>query len=279
MKNQKKNIIIMVCGVIFLLSAEGGIILGLAPLKIWVTPFCWTGYILLVDSLLYRREKTSLIQDHPKEALLTVPISAGLWGIFEGYNLLLKNWEYVNVPSNPLIAFCGYFWSFGTILPALLETNALLESWGVFRKVPLTPGKIPKKALYFSFFLGLVFLVYPLITASPYDFPSIWVGFIFLLEPLNYSFGGESLLKRLEKGNVQRFLTLLLSGGVMGFLWEFWNFWAGAKWLYHIPVPTTFKIFEMPLWGFLGFFSFSVEFYIMYHFVRMVMRKILPSHR
>ena len=278
MKKQNKVFLTAGGGLTFILLGEFAILLGIEPLKVWVTPFCWTGYILFVDSFVYQRKKSSFIQNSPLEALFSIPISAGLWALFEGYNLLLKNWEYLNVPSNPLIAYPGYFWSFGTILPALLETNDLLEEWGCFKKVHLKPSFIPKKGFFFSFLLGALFLIYPLLTASSYDFTPVWLGFVFLLEPINYRFGGESLLRRLEKGSAQRFFTLLLSGGVMGLLWEFWNYWAGAKWVYHIPVPTPFKIFEMPLLGFLGFFPFAIEFYTMYHFVLLLLKKI-PHRR
>jgi len=274
MKNRKLFLTIG-GGLILLLMGEFAILLRITFLKIWVTPLCWTGYVLLVDSYLYRKKGYSLIQNQPRDALATFPISTGLWLIFEGYNLLLKNWEYVNVPSHPLIAYAGYAWSFGTILPALLETNALLEYWGFFKNASFKPQDLSKGALLFSFLLGLLFLIYPLLTASPCDFTPVWLGFIFLLEPLNYYFGGESLLRRLEKGKTQRLFTLLVSGGVMGFLWEFWNFWAGAKWIYHIPVPINIKIFEMPLLGFLGFFPFAVEFYVMYAFVIMLSKKLL----
>lgn len=276
MKEQKKVRWAITTGLLFILLGEFAILLGIESLKIWVTPFCWTGYILLVDTYLYRKRGFSFLQNHPFEAILSIPISAGLWMIFEGYNLLLQNWEYLNVPSHPLIAYPGYFWSFGTILPALLETNDLLEERRLFRKLRMRPDTIPRKGLLFSFLLGALFLTYPLFTASAYDFTPVWIGFIFLLEPINYLLGGESLLKKLEKGEPQRFFTLLLSGGIMGFLWEFWNFWAGAKWIYHIPVPTPFKIFEMPLLGFLGFFPFAIEFYVMYHFVLLLLRRAPP---
>ncbi|MBI4437290.1 MAG: hypothetical protein HY590_07760 [Candidatus Omnitrophica bacterium] len=275
---QKRTSWLFGSGLIFLLLGELSIVLGIASLKVWVTPFCWTGYILIVDTTLYRKRGHSLLQNQPGHFFFTLPLSAGLWLVFEGYNLLLKNWEYRNIPSNPLIAYPGYFWSFATILPALLETNALLEEWGFFKNLRLTPTKISRGALVFSFLLGLVFLIYPLLTKSIYDFPPVWLGFIFLLEPLNYRWGEESLLKKLGMGEGQRLFTLLLTGGVMGILWEFWNFWAEAKWVYHIPDPTGLKIFEMPLLGFLGFFPFAVEFYVMYRFVLILFKPYTPCH-
>ncbi len=265
-----------VAGGFFLLVGEGAILLNHKTLRIWVTPFCWTGYILLVDGLLGWKWKRSLIRRRPCQFLLTIPLSTALWVIFEGYNLLLKNWTYLNIPPHPFVKYPGLFWSFGTILPALLETNLLLESLGFFKSVRIAPGRMTRKHLSASFLLGVFLLVYPLFTRSPFDFAPIWIGFIFLLEPLNYHFGGESLFRHLERGKCQRPLTLFLSGLIMGLLWEFWNYWAGAKWVYHFQATGQLKIFEMPLLGFLGFLPFSLEFYTMYHFVLMLLRLRSP---
>jgi hypothetical protein len=59
-----------------------------------------------------------------------------------------------------------------------------------------------------------------------------------------------------------------LAGIIIGFFWEFWNFWAIPKWIYHIPFVGFYKIFEMPVLGFLGYFPFAFELYAMYFFVR-----------
>ena len=34
-------------------------------------------------------------------------------------------------------------------------------------------------------------------------------------------------------------------------VWEFWNYWAGAKWIYTVPILPDVKLFEMPLPGYL----------------------------
>jgi hypothetical protein len=51
---------------------------------------------------------------------------------------------------------------------------------------------------------------------------------------------------------------------VCGWLWEFWNYWAAAKWLYIFPMFQGWKIFEMPAPGFLGFPPFALECFTMY---------------
>jgi hypothetical protein len=95
------------------------------------------------------------------------------------------------------------------------------------------------------------------------------VGFIFLLEPFNYWFGGRSLLKDLEEGNPRKIYLLLMAGLICGFLWEFWNFWALSKWIYTVPFFDKLKGFEMPYLGFLGFPPFAVQAYVMYNSISL----------
>ncbi|HEU4437056.1 MAG TPA: hypothetical protein VFR89_06290 [candidate division Zixibacteria bacterium] len=63
-------------------------------------------------------------------------------------------------------------------------------------------------------------------------------------------------------------MTLMLSGLICGFLWEFWNFWAAAKWIYSVPILGHIKLFEMPVVGYLGFMAFGLEVFVMWQFVR-----------
>jgi len=51
-------------------------------------------------------------------------------------------------------------------------------------------------------------------------------------------------------------------------LWEFWNYWARTKWIYSVPILERFKVFEMPVAGYLGFPAFALECFTMYAIVR-----------
>ena len=99
-------------------------------------------------------------------------------------------------------------------------------------------------------------------------FGSVWLGFIFLLDPINRRVGQGSLLSKLEQGKTSEIYALLIAGGSCGLLWEFWNFWATAKWHYTFPLAQDFKIFEMPLPGYIGFGPFALECFVMYEAVR-----------
>jgi hypothetical protein len=96
----------------------------------------------------------------------------------------------------------------------------------------------------------------------------VWLGFIFLLDPINRRLGEESLLNDFSVGCSDRLKNLVLSGFLCGILWEFWNYWSRAKWHYTVPIMEETKIFEMPLPGYFGFPAFALECFTMYAFVR-----------
>jgi len=104
-----------------------------------------------------------------------------------------------------------------------------------------------------------------------YCFPLLWVGVIFILDPLIYRRDRvASLLGQAAKGSYARLLRLMLAGLLCGVLWEFWNYWSGAKWIYTIPFFNFWEVFEMPLVGYLGFMPFALECYLFWQLLRLV---------
>jgi len=73
-------------------------------------------------------------------------------------------------------------------------------------------------------------------------------------------------LREWKEGNLGRCYRLLASGLIAGLLWEFWNFWAVARWSYTVPFVGELKVFEMPILGFLGFPTFALEAFALYQF-------------
>ena len=82
------------------------------------------------------------------------------------------------------------------------------------------------------------------------------------------SSGAESILGDLRQRHYGRLINLLLAGLVCGFAWELWNYRAGGKWIYSVPILPNLRLFEMPLPGYLGFPPFAVECFVMYIWVR-----------
>jgi hypothetical protein len=260
-------------GLAVMATSEAAMLAKIEPFWSWHTPIAWSGYILFVDGLVWRRRGSSLLRDDRAEALFIGIVGVPLWVVFEYYNkYALHNWYYVGLPEVLLVRYAGYAWAFATITLALMETAELVGSLRDRRAPPYrraTPHQVPLGIKgWASVVAGTVLLLIPIVHPSPWLAAPVWLGFIFLLDPLNAAAGAESIRGDFVDRHRGRLVNLLAAGLICGFLWEFWNFWARAKWLYNVPVPPHIKIFEMPVAGFAGFPPFAVECFVMYVFVR-----------
>lgn len=243
--------------------------LRVEPVYTYFTPIVWSGYILFIDSVIYKIRGRSLISQRPREFLFMLFLSLVFWLVFEAYNLRIKNWHYVGLPDQLWARCLGFGWSFATILPAILLTARLLEVVG-FPKVSVPKVKVGLAVSRAFIVMGAVCLIVPPLlpfAIARHLITAIWLGFFFLLDPINSLRGGWSLLADLERGDLSRLTVLFASGLICGLLWEFWNYWAGVKWSYAVPFALGPKIFEMPLGGYFGFLPFAVECHVVYVFV------------
>ena len=217
--------------------------------------------------------------------------------MFEFYNLFIDNWHYVGLPDNALLRYFGYAWSFATIWPAIFEGAELIAVWrgarvagraeGADRDTNASATTVVAQdfspahfgsAEWLSIAAGAAMLVWPLVWPSRYLAAPVWLGFIFLLDPINARLGGESLTADLARRPVPiALINLALSGLLCGVLWEFWNYWSRAKWHYTVPIMENLKIFEMPVPGYFGFPAFAFECFTMYVFVRLVWIRLQPD--
>jgi hypothetical protein len=255
-------------GIFLLILSEILLFRKVQPFYTWFYSFAWWSYILAVDGLVYRLKGRSLILHRTREFFLMIPWSVFIWLIFEAANLSLENWYYINLPPSAAERWLGYALAYGTVLPALFETTELLGALGLFNRARIRKLSVSSRGRDVLVLLGALFLALSVLFPV-YFFPLIWVAFAFLLEPFNYQFGQHSLLKDLAEGDPRRICRLLVAGLICGGLWEFWNHWARAKWIYTVPFFDETKAFEMPLLGFLGFPPFAVEAYVMYQFVSL----------
>jgi len=207
-----------------------------------------------------------------------LPISVGLWCVFELHNLLFHNWEYHGVPSNPWVATLGYCLSFAAILPALVETDEFLKSQHLLR-VRISPQVYGKPWLLAETGFGLIMIGTATFFPSSYTGLLIWPGYLFVFAPLNNLLGIPSILKERENGELTATMTLLVSGYICGLVWEFFNYWAAAKWVYQVPYFDQIRIFEMPVLGFLGFGPFGILFVEMYRFLIYAPSKLLRDRQ
>jgi hypothetical protein len=249
------------------------------PFYSWNTPIAWTGFIIFADSVVWRARKQSWIRSSPVEFTFLALASIPLWLVFEFYNLYIENWYYTGLPANFYLRQFGYAWSFATIWPAIFEAADLIEVWRPPTRV-LEIGQRDRYVLVranrtLMMAAGAAMLLWPLVWPSRYLAAPVWLGFILLLDPINAALDEDSLIADVAKASYRRAINLMLSGFLCGVLWEFWNYWAGAKWHYTVPIMEHTKIFEMPYLAISGFPAFALECFTMYVFVRAIARRII----
>jgi hypothetical protein len=253
-------------GLFTVLIAEILMLMKIEPFLSYFYLFAWYGYIFFIDSVIFKLKGNSLIASRTKEFLVMLPWSTLVWLVFEFYNVYIGNWRYRRI-DNDWLGPVGTALCFATVLPGIFETAEFIETMGIFRRATVKRWKITPRLLYTSIGIGIITLIIPFLLPK-YTFPLVWGSFIFFLDPINYLLREKSLLGDLENGRATKIYSLLSGGLACGLLWEFWNFWAGAKWEYTVPFVGEFlKIFEMPLLGFLGFPPFALECYVMYNFI------------
>jgi hypothetical protein len=248
----------------------------------FLTPLCWTGFILLVDGLLARRGSSWLV-GRPGELALMALISIPSWLLFEWYDRpRFWNpagpelwWHYEGLIPWPWRGF-GYAWAFATITPAVLLLAELLEP--AARRVTGRGrgGSVPGELVAALAVLGATLAGIPMLWPSPYFAANVWLAWPLLLDPINHALGHPSILGDLEAGQRARPLALLASGLVCGMLWEAWNWLAVARWRYTVPFLGDVRLFAMPVLGLLGFAPFALAVFALYAFIRGLLRRASP---
>ncbi len=256
-------------GILLILFAEINFFLKVEPFASKYFIIVWGGYILTMDALVYKLRKKSLISENIYTFAGLFFLSAIFWWIFEFMNLRVGNWNYNNISG--LAALGNAAWKtvyFSTVLPAFFETYDLIRSVHLFDKRKLhKKHKLSRHFLYAMVSAGIIMFILPLVYPK-YFYPLIWMTFFFILDPINYLHKQPSVVGHLKDKKLVIPLSLLLAGIIMGFFWEFWNYWAVTKWYYDIPFVGFFKIFEMPILGYLGYFPFALSLYSMFWFVQ-----------
>lgn len=231
----------------------------------------------MIDALVYKLRKESLLYTNRPFFLTTVFLSALFWWIFEFLNLGTTNWEYAGLAfANITLRNLYGTLAFATVLPAFFETVELFRAIHLFDHVRLKKHhRITRRFLHGMIAVGIISFILPLLFPQHF-YPLVWITFFFLLDPLNYLHKQPSIIQHLKDGRLRVPLSLLAAGILLGFLWEFWNYWAVPKWTYDIPFVGFFKVFEMPLLGYIGYFPFAFELYAMFFFVRSLFTRSEP---
>ncbi|MBI3846076.1 MAG: DUF4332 domain-containing protein [Planctomycetes bacterium] len=231
---------------------------GVEPFATWYYLFAWYSYIALLDAFLVKRGEPGFLLRRPRVFLSMCAWSAVFWFAFELVNLRLRNWYYAYLPDSLPVRWSGTFLAFATVLPGIFGTATVLGSLKAFDGARSRSLRIGPAVLRGMTMAGWLFLSLPLLFPKTF-FPLVWGATALLVAPRNYRSGGPCLLRDLERGDPRRLLRLLASGFACGLLWEAWNFAARAKWIYTVPLVGDWRLFEMPVLGFLGFPPFALE--------------------
>ncbi len=250
-------------------TAVWGLRRGVEPFATWFYSFAWWSYIVLADAVIFHRQGASLLLNRPGELPRLAAASVTCWLVFEFANFFLHNWHYQGLPPVRWQRWLGYWLGFATVFPGIFQTRDLLQAFGLCRNLQGPPRPLGEAWLAPFTLAGWCLWLLPLIWPR-YCFPLVWLAFIFLLEPFCYLGGGRSLWVEWRRGERREVCLLLLAGLACGFLWESWNYWAKAKWVYTLPFFHFGKVFEMPLLGYLGFPPFAVACAVMANAIQVL---------
>jgi len=213
----------------------------------------WWSYIVLLDATLaLKKRHFSMLNKHIVPLII---ISCGFWCFFELINVRLQNWYYINLPVNTMQRYGGYFLAYGTVVPAICLTEALVHIFiGEINVKPFRVGQYPFYSIPLGIAVMLLTLVFP-----RYLFACTWIFAVLIIDAVNYTLGYRSFMADLENGLAGHFVGAIAAGLICGILWEMWNYRSISKWMYSVPFFEKGKIFEMPLPGYLGFLAFGLE--------------------
>jgi len=222
----------------------------------------WFGYIVCINSFTYHRSGYCLLLDRSRFFWRLFFLSAGFWWSFEYLNQFVNNWHYVHLPQNSKFHDVVHTSiAFSTVLPAVLSTYEWLdtiprltnpfENW---HPIPWITSRMTGWIFLSVGSLGLALIgIWPTIL-----FPLLWLSPLSLLLGIQIIRKDRTCVHDLVQGDWRPVVLSALAALVCGFWWELWNFGSLVHWEYTIPFVSAFKVFEMPILGYSGYFPFGV---------------------
>jgi len=238
------------------------------PVPTWFYVLAWYPTLVILDEVVVLLGGESLLT-RPRELVVMLWWSTVIWLLFEAINFRLQDWYYVFLPAGRLERWVGITVSLATVVPAVLLPERVLDRLGVWRDLRLGGFTLEPWHLRIGGWAGWGLLA--LVLAFPrYLYPLTWGAVWLVAEPLLYRRDpGRSLFGDLARGSWGRIARLMAAGLFAGGLWESFNAVARGRWIYTVPFLEDWKIFEMPLVGFLGFPFFALEVWSLYHLLAL----------
>lgn len=233
-----------------------------APLQPHTFTPLWLSFIVVVNGLTYRKTGRCLMTHETKRFLAFFPASALFWWFFEYLNRFVQNWTYVNLPFGGIEYFLFATCAFSTVIPAVISVKEWLESsfpvldaFSHYRVCRPSRPKLWAAAVLTVSSFGLLGIgVFPGLL-----FSLLWVSPLAILVSIQAIEGEEHIFSGIARGNWRDLAAAALAGLICGWFWEMWNTYSLAKWVYSIPYVHAFKVFEMPILGYAGYFPFGLE--------------------
>jgi hypothetical protein len=218
----------------------------------------WTGYILVMNGLAFRRAGSCLLTGRSAWLLGLFPLSAGFWWLFEHLNQFVNNWHYVGTGAeSDWDYFVRATLPFSTVLPAVASTWAWLAGSPRVQAMALPPvGGHP--ALAWAALASGAFALAAIGLRPDLLFPMLWIAPLLLLAGLQHLACGETIFTEIARGDWRPVLQSALAALVCGFFWELWNWGSAARWHYTVPYVQRFHLFEMPALGYAGYLPFGI---------------------
>jgi len=241
-----------------------------------MTAIAWVGYLIMMEGILARQTAGSPVRRRPHHFALLCLASIPIWCLFDFINFHsgMNAWIYIGMPASLWDKFVPYLFAFGSVVPGMLMSGQVMLNAGWFNWARGGNWKLPVWVRFVACIVGLLMFIWPFAYPNPVTNLTLWTSLVFLLDPINYHFGRPSMFRDWQNGWYGRTLAAFAGGLTCGFLWEFWNYWALAKWTYHLPFLGTWehlKYFEMPLPGLIGFIPFGLECWVMWQTMRMLL--------
>jgi hypothetical protein len=239
-----------------------------------ITPLIWPGYLVLLEGVLTYQTGSSPVRKRPHHFALLCLASIVIWCVFDWINFYFINaWTYLGMPQeNPWRRYWGYALAFGAIVPGMLMTGQVFLNLGWFDWARSPGWRMPRWAKWVALCTGAAMSLWPFVRRDPLANLTLWTGLVFFLDPVNQKLGRPAMFRDWQAGWYGRTLAAFAGGLVCGLLWEFWNYWALAKWTYHLPFLGSMehvRYFEMPVIGLLGFIPFGLECWVMWQSMRI----------
>jgi hypothetical protein len=252
-----------------------------------MTAFVWIGYLLLLEGTLTAQMGRSPVRSRKHHFWLLCLASVFIWCVFDAINFRrgMRAWEYIGIPARFEDRLLGYLFAFAAIVPSMLMSGQVLMNWRWFDRLRSRPWTLSENGLRVVILVGAAMCLWPLLDARPITNLTLWTSLVFFLDPINMKLNRPSLLRDWQNGWYGRTAALFAGGLVCGLLWEFWNYWALAKWVYHLeflgPLEHV-RYFQMPVIGLLGFLPFGAECWVMWQTIRIALDGLaeqLPDDR